>query len=371
MSQKRDYYEILGVAKNASQDEIKKAFKKKAKELHPDRNSDKPDAEADFKELNEAHDVLKDEQKRSAYDRMGHAAFDSGMNGGFGRTGGQNFNFDFSDVFNDLFGEFVRQNNRNGGATSRSRRGADLRYNMKITLKEAFKGISKDIKFRSTKSCDDCHGTGAKSGEMMACEVCNGHGTVSARNGFFAVERTCGNCGGFGRIPKEMCYTCDGKGAIETDRNLSVKIPAGVDTGTRIRLSGEGEAGLFGGPNGDLYVFLEVEEDAIFKRDGNDLRAKVGISFATAALGGEVELETIDGNKTKLKIHPGTQSGTQMRLRGKGMPVVQRPDAGDLIVEVSVQVPVDLTAKQKELLQEFEKVSQKSEQGFFSKWFSL
>ncbi|TNF14063.1 MAG: molecular chaperone DnaJ [Rhodobacteraceae bacterium] len=360
---KRDYYDVLGIAKGASAEEIKKAYRKKAKELHPDRNSDNPDAESQFKEANEAYDVLKDPEKKAAYDRFGHAAFEGGMGGGprpgggFGGGPGQgDFASAFSDVFEDLFGDFM--GGRGGGnPRSRAQRGSDLRYNLRVTLEEAFKGTQKTINVPSSAACTACNGTGAEGGaEPQTCPTCSGLGKVRAQNGFFTVERTCPTCGGQGQVVKNPCKVCHGAGRVETDRQLQVNIPPGVETGTRIRHAGEGEAGLRGGPSGDLYIFIEVQPHQIFERDGTDLHCRVPVSMATAALGGEVEVPTIDGGRSRVKIPAGSQSGRQMRLRGKGMPALRSGGVGDMFIELAVETPVNLTARQKEILKEFQEI---------------
>ncbi|MFC5739067.1 molecular chaperone DnaJ [Sinirhodobacter huangdaonensis] len=355
---KRDFYEVLGVVRTASFEEIKKAYRGKAKELHPDRNKDNPDAEAQFKEVNEAYDVLKDAERKAAYDRYGHAAFEGGMGGGRGGYGGGQGDFAsaFSDVFEDLFGDFMGGRGGQGGR-SRATRGSDLRYNMRVTLEEAFKGAQKTITVPGSSACTACNGTGAEGGaEPQTCPTCSGLGKVRAQNGFFTVERTCPTCGGQGQVVKNPCRVCHGAGRVEKERTLSVNIPAGVETGTRIRLAGEGEAGLRGGPAGDLYIFLEVREHAIFQRDGVHLFCRVPVSVTSAALGGEVEVPTIDGGRSRVKIPAGSQSGRQMRLRGKGMPALRGGTVGDMVIELAVETPVNLTTRQKELLREFEKI---------------
>ncbi len=359
---KRDYYDVLGTAKGASAEEIKKAYRKKAKELHPDRNSDNPDAETQFKEVNEAYDVLKDAEKKAAYDRFGHAAFEGGMGGGrpgggYGGAGGQgDFASAFSDVFEDLFGDFMGGGRAGpGGGRSRAQRGSDLRYNMRVTLEEAYRGTHKTINVPSSAACTACNGSGAEGGsEPQTCPTCSGLGKVRAQNGFFTVERTCPTCGGQGQVVKNPCKVCHGAGRVEVDRQLQVNIPPGVETGTRIRHAGEGEAGLRGGPSGDLYIFIEVQPHAIFEREGTDLHCRVPVSMATAALGGEVEVPTIDGGRSRVKIPAGSQSGRQMRLRGKGMPALRGGGAGDMFIELAVETPVNLTARQKEILKEFQ-----------------
>ena len=369
---KRDYYEVLGVSKGAGADEIKKAYRSKAKELHPDRNKDNPTAEAQFKEVNEAYEVLKDADKKAAYDRFGHAAFEGGMGGGGPRGGayqGGDFASAFSDVFDDLFGDFM--GNRGGGARSRATRGSDLRYNLRISLEDAYKGLQKTIKVPTSVTCDTCDGSGSEAGaEPQTCPTCSGMGKVRAQQGFFTVERTCPTCGGLGQIIKNPCKTCGGAGRTQKDRSLSVNIPAGVETGTRIRLAGEGEAGLRGGPTGDLYIFIEVTEHPIFKRDGINLFCRVPVRMTDAALGGDIEVPTIDGGRSRVKVPEGSQSGRQMRLRGKGMPMLRGAGSGDMFIELAVETPVNLTSRQKELLREFADLSEENHpegKDFFSK----
>ena len=367
---KRDYYEVLGVSKGASADEIKKGFRKKAKELHPDRNADNPDAEAQFKEANEAYDVLKDPERKAAYDRYGHAAFENGMGGGGGRAGGHpggDFSSAFSDVFDDLFGDFMGGGGGRGGARQRATRGADLRYNLRLSLEEAFAGLHKTINVPTSVSCTSCDGTGAEGGaEPTTCPTCSGMGKVRAQQGFFTVERTCPTCSGLGQMIKNPCKTCHGHGRVEKDRSLSVNIPAGVETGTRIRLAGEGEAGLRGGPPGDLYIFIEVARHELFEREGNNLHCRVPVSMAKAALGGAIEVPTIDGGRGRVQIPEGSQSGRQMRLRGKGMPALRGGGTGDMFIELAVETPVNLTPRQKEILKEFEENTNPETRSFFS-----
>jgi molecular chaperone DnaJ len=369
---KRDYYDVLGVAKGASAEELKKAYRKKAKELHPDSNSDNPNAEAQFKDLNEAYDILKDPDRKAAYDRYGHAAFEGGMGGGPRTNAGYgqgDFASAFSDVFEDLFGDFM--GGRGGGGRSRAQRGSDLRYNLRVSLEEAYAGVQKTIVVPTSVQCEVCHGSGAEGGaEPVTCPTCNGMGKVRAQQGFFTVERTCPTCNGMGQIIKNPCRACGGLGRVEKERSLSVNIPQGVETGTRIRLANEGEAGLRGGPNGDLYIFIEVKDHAIFQRDGVHLFCRVPISMPSAALGGEVEVPTIDGGKARVKVPAGSQTGKQMRLRSKGMPALRGGGIGDMVIELAVETPVNLTSRQRDLLREFEKLSEENNpegSSFFSK----
>ena len=356
---KRDFYEVLGVGKGASADEIKKAYRKRAKEFHPDRNADNPDAESKFKEANEAYEILKDAEKKAAYDRYGHAAFEGGMGGGGGRgghPGNGDFASAFSDVFDDLFGDFM--GGGRGGGRQRAARGSDLRYNLRVSLEEAYSGLQKTIQVPTTVSCGSCSGTGAEGGaEPSTCPTCQGMGKVRAQQGFFTVERTCPTCSGLGKIIQNPCKSCSGAGRVEKDRSLSVNIPSGVETGTRIRLAGEGEAGMRGGPTGDLYIFIDVAKHDLFERDGVNLFCRVPVSMTSAALGGDIEVPTIDGGRSRVKIPAGSQSGRQMRLRQKGMPALRGAGQGDMFIEIAVETPVNLTSRQKELLREFEKES--------------
>jgi len=352
---KRDYYETLGLARGASEQEIKSAFRRLAKDCHPDRNPGDKSAEHKFKELNEAYEALRDPQKRAAYDQFGHAAFDGHGRGGHGF--GPDFASSMSDIFDDLFGEFM------GGRRGRSQRsgrerGADLRYNMELTLDEAYGGKSAQIRIPTSVACEDCSGTGAKPGSKpKTCATCHGHGKIRQAQGFFTLERTCPACHGRGQVIDTPCATCGGLGRTTRERALSVNIPPGVEDGTRIRLSGEGEAGLRGGPSGDLYIFLSIAAHAFFQRDGADLHCRAPISMTTAALGGEFEVPTIDGGKTRVRIPEGTQSGRRFRLQSKGMPVLRSKQIGDMYVQVVVETPQNLTKRQRELLTEFQKLS--------------
>lgn len=358
-----DYYKTLGVSRDAGDAEIKKAYRKLAMQYHPDKNPGDALAEKKFKDINEAYDVLKDEQKRAAYDRYGHAAFEAGMGGGAGGgahgAAGFDFTGNFADIFDDLFGEFTGNRGRRpgGGAGSGgAARGADLRYNLDISLEDAFRGKQQTIKITTSVTCDSCEGSGAAKGTAPEnCPTCNGMGKIRAQQGFFTIERTCHTCQGTGKIIKTPCKACAGTGKQRKERSLSVNIPAGVEEGTRIRLAGEGEAGFRGGPNGDLYIFVSVRLHKLFRREGANLFCKVPLKFTTAALGGAIEVPTIEGGRVKVNIPAGTQSGHQFRLRGKGMSVLRSAARGDMYIEVAVETPVRLSKKQKELLQEFDK----------------
>ena len=370
---KSDYYEILGCSKNASESELKKAFRSKAKELHPDRNSGNSAATEKFKKVNEAYDILKDPEKRAAYDRYGHAAFDGSMGGGFSSSGASNGDFAsaFSDVFEDLFGDFMGGGNTRSNSSQRANRGADLRYNMQISLQHAFSGKKTNIDVPTSVSCDTCKGTGAQSGaDPTSCPTCSGIGKVRAQQGFFTVERTCPTCSGKGQIIKNPCRLCSGQGRVDKSKKLSVNIPPGVETGTRIRLAGEGEAGIRGGQPGDLYIFIEVEKHSIFEREGNDLFCRIPITMTTAALGGDLEAPTLDGGKTRVKIPQGSQNNKQLRLKGKGMPSIRGSSKGDLYIEILVETPVNLNAEQIQLLKQFEnscRDNNPANKDFFSK----
>ncbi|SEA89079.1 molecular chaperone DnaJ [Rubrimonas cliftonensis] len=355
----RDFYDVLGVSRTASDEDIKKAYRKLAKELHPDRNADDPTAEAKFKDANAAYEVLRDKDKRAAYDRFGHAAFEGGMGGARGQQagpGGADFASAFSDVFDDLFGEFTGQRRSGPGAGQRRARGADLRYNLSISLEEAFNGKQTTITVPGSVACASCEGTGSEgAAQPQTCPTCQGMGKVRAQQGFFTIERACPTCGGRGQIVKNPCSSCAGAGRVRKDRSLQVQIPMGVEDGTRIRLAGEGEAGLRGGPPGDLYIFIEIAAHRLFTREGMDLHCRIPVPMTTAALGGEIEAPTLDGGRSRVKIPAGSQSGKQLRLRGKGMPQLRGGRYGDLYLELLIETPVNLSTRQKELLAEFEK----------------
>jgi molecular chaperone DnaJ len=352
---KQDYYEALGVARNATAEELKKAYRKLAMQYHPDRNPGDKEAEQKFKEVSEAYDVLKDDQKRAAYDRYGHSAFENGMGGGAGR-GGFDFNANFADIFDDLFGDFVGAKRGGGGGGSAATRGSDLRYNLAISLEAAFQGKQETIRVTTSVQCDACNGSGGEKGSKpINCHSCHGSGKVRTQQGFFTIERTCPTCHGMGKIIKDPCKKCAGSGRTRKEKNLQVTIPAGVEEGTRIRLTGEGEAGLRGGPPGDLYIFLSIASHPFFKRDGADIHCRVPIPFVTAALGGTIEVPTLEGNKVKVAIPEGTQNGHQFRLKSKGMTVMRSPARGDMYIHVVVETPVKLTKKQRELLKDFDK----------------
>jgi molecular chaperone DnaJ len=347
---KRDYYEVLGVERDAAADVIKKAYRKLAMKYHPDRNPGNHEAEGHFKEAKEAYEVLSDETKRAAYDRYGHAGVDASAAAGAGGFGG-GFADAFSDIFGDIFG--------GGRARSSVYRGADLRYNLEIPLEDAARGTETRIRIPTLAECETCHGSGAKPGTSpTTCPTCSGHGQVRMTQGFFSIQQTCPKCHGAGKVVQHPCGTCSGAGRVKQHKTLAVKIPAGVDEGDRIRLSGEGEAGVNGGPPGDLYVVIHIKPHPVFQRDHNDLHCEMPISFATAALGGEIEIPTLDGY-AKIKVPAETQSGKVFRLRGKGIRGVRSTSHGDLMCHVVVETPVNLTARQKELLEEFEAISRK------------
>ncbi len=362
---KRDFYEILGVSRSASAAELKAAYRKLAMQHHPDRNPGDKQAEQRFKELNEAYEILKDDQKRAAYDQMGHAAFEAAA-GGRGAAG---FDFgSFADVFDDLFGDFMGGGRRRGG----NARGADLRYNLEISLEEAFGGKQAQIRVPTTIGCDTCSATGSAKGSAPGvCPSCRGAGRVRAQQGFFTIERTCPTCGGHGRVISDPCEACGGSGRVHREKTLSVKIPPGVEDGTRIRLSGEGEAGTRGGPGGDLYIFVSVAPHRLFRRDGANIYCRVPIPLTTAALGGQIEVPTIDGKRARLQIPEGTQNAHRFRLRGKGMSELNSSARGDMFAEIVVETPVNLTKRQRELLREFEQngssTTHPESEGFFAK----
>jgi molecular chaperone DnaJ len=366
---KQDYYATLGLSRGASIEDIKKAYRKLAMQHHPDRNPGDTSAEHKFKEINEAYDVLKDEQKRAAYDRFGHAAFE---NGAGGRANGFDFGFGggFADIFDEMFGEFM--GGRRGGP-AQAARGADLRYNLEITLEEAFAGKQAKIRVPTMAPCEQCEGSGsAKGASRRACSTCNGAGRVRATQGFFTIERICPTCQGAGEVIDKPCRSCEGAGRVRKERALSVTIPPGVEDGTRIRLAGEGEAGLRGAPAGDLYIFLSIAPHGVFQRDGAHIYCKVPIPMTTAALGGVVEVPTVEGSRARLTIPPGTQTGSQFRLKGKGMSVLRSASRGDMYVQAQMETPVNLSRKQQELLREFEKAGQGSShspesEGFFAR----
>ncbi len=380
---KQDFYETLGVGKSADADELKKAYRKLAMQYHPDRNPDDKDAEHKFKEINEAYDVLKDSEKRAAYDRFGHAAFDgpgaAGAGAGAAGAGDFGFNFagGFADIFDEMFGDFTGRRGAGAGAGAGAgpaqARGADLRYNMDITLEEAFAGKQATVRVPTAAACETCSGTGAAKGSKpVSCPTCHGRGRVRAQQGFFTIERTCATCHGQGQVIDNPCATCHGSGRVQKEKTLSVSIPAGVEDGTRIRLSGEGEAGLRGGPAGDLYIFLTVRAHKYFQRDGANLYMRVPIPMTTAAVGGVIEVPTVDGARARVTIPEGTQSGHQFRLKGKGMSVMRSAARGDMYIRAQVETPVKLTKRQKELLKEFAAESPASRtspesEGFFAK----
>ena len=352
---KKDYYEVLGVNRDASEDDLKKSYRKLAMKWHPDRNPDNPKAEEHFKEAKEAYEVLTDAQKRAAYDQFGHAGVDPSAAGGAG-AGFGGFGDAFGDIFGDIFGGGAA-----GGGRQRSTvfRGADLRYNLEISLEDAARGTETRIRIPALEECETCHGSGAKPGtQPTTCTTCGGHGQVRMQQGFFSIQQTCPRCHGTGKMVTNPCGTCSGSGRIKKHKTLAVKIPAGVDEGDRIRLSGEGEAGVNGGPSGDLYVVMQIKPHNVFTRDHNDLHCEMPVSFSIAALGGEIEIPTLDGY-AKIKIPAETQTGKIFRLRGKGIKGVRSSSHGDLQCHVVVETPVSLTSRQKELLQEFEAISSK------------
>jgi molecular chaperone DnaJ len=363
---KRDYYEVLGVSRTCSEVELKAAFRKLAMQHHPDRNPGDTECEHKFKEINEAYDILKDGDKRAAYDRFGHAAFEHG-----GPGGAQGFSADFGSTFADIFEGIFGMGATRGRASGRER-GSDLRYNMEIDLDEAFTGKTAQIRIPTSVTCEVCSGSGAKAGtKPKTCATCGGAGKIRHAQGFFTLERTCPTCQGRGQVIDDPCPACSGAGRVMRERTLSVNIPAGVEDGTRIRIAGEGEAGLRGGPPGDLYIFLAIEPHEFFQRDGADLHCRVPVSMVAAAMGGDFEVPAIDGSKVRVKVPAGTQTGRRFRLSGKGMPVLRAKQTGDMYVQVVVETPQNLSKRQRELLNEFEKLSsdhtQPESTGFFSR----
>jgi len=369
---KKDYYELLGVGKSAGADELKRAYRKLAMQYHPDRNPGDTAAEQSFREVSEAYDVLRDDQKRAAYDRFGHAAFENG-GAGPGRPGPGGFGFEFAtgfaDIFDEMFGEVM--GGRRGRTTGR---GADLRYNLEITLEDAFRGMQAKIRVPTSVTCEACHGAGGKDGAApAACPTCQGYGKVRAQQGFFTIERTCTSCQGMGTVIREPCEACGGSGRIRKEKTLAVNIPPGVEDGTRIRVAGEGEAGMRGGPSGDLYVFLGIAPHRLFQRDGANVYCRVPIPLVTAALGGTIEVPTVDGSRAKVNIPAGSQTGHQFRLRSKGMSVLRSQSRGDMFIQAVVETPVNLSKRQQELLREFEragaggKSTSPESEGFFAK----
>ena len=366
---KRDYYETLGISRDADDAAIKSAFRRLAKEYHPDRNPGDQSAEIKFKEVNAAYECLKDPQKRAAYDRFGHAAFENGGPAGFNGD----FGASMSDIFDNIFGDFMGGGaGRRGGGGAARMRGSDLRYNLEITLEESFEGRTVEIDVPTLATCETCDGAGAKPGTgTHTCRQCNGHGKVRAAQGFFTIERTCPVCQGRGQMMDQPCTDCGGQGRRQQNRKLSVDVPQGIEDGTRIRLANEGEAGLRGGPPGDLYIFVSIKPHQLFQRDGADLYARVPISMTTAALGGEFEVPTLDNARAKVKVPTGTQPGQRVRLKGKGMPVLRSKDVGDLYVQLDIETPQNLSRKQRELLEEFARLetgeTSPTSDGFFDK----
>ncbi|MDX1924276.1 MAG: molecular chaperone DnaJ [Rickettsiaceae bacterium] len=381
---KQDYYSVLGVEKSASLDEIKKSYRKLAMKYHPDQNKDNKEAEGKFKEISEAYEVLKDDQKRAAYDRFGHDAFTRGGGGGgahghggagfsqgFGGFSSQGFSGDFSDIFGDFFGDAMH-GGRRGAKRSMQERGSDLRYNLSITLEEAFNGVEKSISFATHEKCTSCSGRGTNSSESTTCPSCHGQGMIRMQQGFFAIEQQCGVCGGAGQVIKDPCRSCSGNGRVHKQKTISASIPAGIEDGNRIKFTGEGEAGLRGGPAGDLYVFVNIKPHDLFKIEGTDIHCMIPISFKTAAMGGEIEIPTIEKTGVSLTIPEGTQNGDKLKLKNKGMSKVRSSSRGDMIVHIYVEVPKNLTKTQKKLLEEFDSETPKpSETTFFQKMKNL
>lgn len=359
MAAKKDYYELLGVSKNTTAEELKKAYRKLAMKYHPDRNQGDKEAENKFKEISEAYEVLSDDQKRAAYDQYGHQAFDGGMGGPRGGAGGFGGFSDFSDIFEEVFGRGFGGGRRGGGqAHSAGQAGSDLRYDVTISLEQAHQGLSENVSLRKNEKCGECHGSGAAKGtKSSTCDACHGSGTMRFQQGFFTLERTCTKCGGAGQTIKDPCKTCSGSGRVQKPKTISITIPAGVEDGTRLRVAGEGEAGMRGGPSGDLYVFISVRPHDLFIRQGDDIHCQVPVPMTTAVLGGEIEIPTIDGTKAKVTIPAGTQPGEKFRLKSKGMNVMRTSRRGDMIVHAMVEIPVNLGKDQRKLMEEFQKAS--------------
>ncbi len=365
---KQDFYDILGVSKSADADELKRAYRKLAMQFHPDRNPSDKSAEHKFKDINEAYDVLKDDQKRAAYDRFGHAAFENGSRGPGDFAGG--FSGGFADIFEEMFGAMGGGGRRTQAGPSR---GSDLRYNLEVSLEDAFRGKQTTVRVATFANCDTCKGSGAEPGTSpAACRTCHGHGRVRAQQGFFTIERPCPTCQGSGQVIEKPCRPCGGQGRIRREKTLSVNIPPGVEDGTRIRLAGEGEVGMRGAPPGDLYIFVAIAQHAIFQRDGANIFCRVPIPFTTAALGGAIEVPTVEGSRTRVTVPAGTQSGHQFRLRGKGMTVLRSAVRGDMYIQAIVETPVNLNKRQQELLREFEEAGENRKtnpesEGFFAR----
>ena len=364
---KQDFYDILGVSKSADADELKRAYRKLAMQFHPDRNPSDKSAEQKFKDISEAYDVLKDDQKRAAYDRFGHAAFENGSRGPGDFAGG--FSGGFADIFEEMFGAMGGGRRTQAGPS----RGGDLRYNLEVTLEDAFRGKQTTVRVATFAQCDSCKGNGAEPGTSpAACRTCHGHGRVRAQQGFFTIERPCPTCQGSGQVIEKPCRPCGGQGRVRREKTLSVNIPPGVEDGTRIRLAGEGEVGMRGAPPGDLYIFVAIAQHAIFQRDGANIFCRVPIPFTTAALGGAIEVPTVEGSRTRVTVPAGTQSGHQFRLRGKGMTVLRSAVRGDMYIQAIVETPVNLTKRQQELLREFENAGENRKtnpesEGFFAR----
>jgi len=369
---KQDFYETLGVSKSADAEELKRAYRKLAMQFHPDRNAGDKTAEQKFKDVSEAYDVLKDDQKRAAYDRFGHAAFENGGGpGGFGFAAGGGFSGGFADIFEEVFGAMGGGGRR--GGQSGPARGSDLRYNIEVSLEDAFRGKQTTVRVNTLAGCDTCQGSGAEPGSRpTTCRTCQGHGRVRAQQGFFTIERPCPTCQGAGQTIDKPCKSCGGQGRVRREKTLSVNIPPGVEDGTRIRLAGEGEVGMRGAHPGDLYIFVSLTAHQIFQRDGANIFCRVPIPFTTAALGGTIEVPTVEGSRTRVTVPAGTQSGHQFRLRGKGMTVLRSAVRGDMYIQAVIETPVNLNKKQQELLREFEKAGENGKtnpesEGFFAR----